>query len=62
VTDNNFLGNNSTIYTKSFRPDEAATCNTAACAANGIIGIFTKALKDLRESVLFLRRGWEENP
>jgi hypothetical protein len=33
------LGNNSTIYTKSFRRDKATTCYTTARAANGIIGI-----------------------
>jgi hypothetical protein len=37
VADNNILGNDSTIYTKSFRQDKSTTCYTAVCVATSIV-------------------------
>jgi len=37
VADNNILGNDSTIYTKSFREDKLTTCYTAVCVATSIV-------------------------
>jgi hypothetical protein len=62
VTDNNFLGKQQHHIHEVIQTGRSGYLQPGGMRCDRHYQYFTEALKDLRESILFFRRGWEENP